>query len=120
MPEWITATAAISRSGIRRAHHQAATPETLALHHIARFFPLDGCRLPQQLGIPGFAQADGLRELRRRHGGRSPPVPWRSAHRQPVQPFDVTGAPDTQARYVRLSAQAGDFSSNVISDSGRW
>ncbi len=94
--------------GVGRAHHQAAAPEALALRHVARLVALDGGDLVDEVGVPGLAQANRLRERRRRHGRRSAPAAW-PAHGQPVQTFDVARPPHAQARHVGDRSQAVDF-----------
>ena len=92
--------------GIGRANHQAAAME--ALIDVAGFGAFDAAGFADEVRIPGFAHADGLRELGGGDGLGTAPSAG-ATEGEAVQTFDVASGMDAEPRHAGVGAEAGDL-----------
>ena len=81
-----------------------------ALKDVAGLIAFDGCGFLEQIGIPGFAESDGLWKLRSRQRLQPAPLPaTRAAIGYAVQTLDVSGAVNSQALDIGRRAERADL-----------
>ena len=82
----------------------------IGVENVSRFPAFERCDFLEQVGIPGFAETDGLRKLRGRKRLQAVAFPSAgAAERHAVQSFEMSGADDAQARHVGIGTERGDF-----------
>src|ERR1019366_7877672 len=75
--------------------------EVLALKNVARFVGFNRGGLLQQIRVPGFAEPDRLRKLRRRQGLEAVTLPAAGTSvGNAAQAFDVSGTLNAKSRHV--------------------
>src|SRR5690349_9904438 len=95
-PAWVAA-----QVGIRGAHDERPLMVFIALKNVAGFVAFDRAGLFENVGVPGFAEPNALRESGGRNYFRTAPAA-RPALRQAVNAFDVTASLDAQTRHARV------------------